>query len=328
MVMKKKVSENLKKLRLKSNLSLKEAGKLLNMSAPGLLKYETGKTVPSLDRLEQFAKIYHTNVNEILDTGQTNEIKFNNFKCLPRTSSTIENKIKNILREKIDNYFELLSLSDIKLQNKFGVHMINSLDQAESLATKLRIFFTIPIDAPISNLIYLLESNDIIIITIPKNEVTKHFVGFYETINNLPVIAVLEEDNGYDQRFNVAKYLGELLIVANVNKDAITTRFAESLLIPKQSLINEFDSIRQKIDFKEIEIFSNIYKVSFKKILKRLQMCGIITPSNAKYTNIYINKNNIKEQVYIEQSNYYDKMLYKLYAQGIIKDISKYNNYL
>ena len=39
-------------------------------------------------------------------------------------------------------YFELLKLSNIKLQNKFGVHVINTLEEAEILATKLRIFFT------------------------------------------------------------------------------------------------------------------------------------------------------------------------------------------
>jgi Zn-dependent peptidase ImmA (M78 family) len=202
--------------------------------------------------------------------------------------------------------------------------MINTLDQAESLATKLRIFFTIPIDAPITNLIYLLESNGMMIITIPKDEITKHFKGFYETVSNVPIISVLESDNGYDQRFSVAKFLGELLIVAGDNKDELTTRFAESLLIPKQALINEFGSSRQNININEIRIFSNIYKVSYKNILKRLTEAKIITPSNEKYSNIYINKNNIKEQIFIEQANNYDKMLYKLYALGLIKDLTKY----
>ena len=322
--MEKKISENLKRLRLKNNLSLSEAGHLLGLSAPGLLKYEKGIVTPNLVRLSKFAEVYHTTIDIILDTGVSSDIKFNNFKCATRTPVIIQDKIKNIISQKIDNYFELLNISDIHLQNKFGVHMINTLEQAESLATKLRIFFTIPIDAPISNLIYLLESNGMIILTIPKDEITKHFIGFYETVNNVPIIVVLEEDNGYEQRFSIAKYLGELLIVAGDNKNEITTRFAESLLIPRDALKREFGFIRKKIEFREIEIFSNVYKVSYKNIIKRLAGCKIITPSNAKYTNIYINKNNIKEQTYIEQANNYEKMLYKLYAQGQIKDISKY----
>ena len=322
--MEKTIGSNLKRYRLKNNLSLSGAGKLLNISAPGLLKYENGKVTPSLDRLQQIAEIYHITIDDLLDTGETFTIKFSGFKCAPRTPLIVQEKIKTIIRNKIENYFELLQISEVKLQNRFGVHVINTLDEAESLATKLRIFFTIPIDAPISNLIYLLERNDMIIMTIPKNEITKHFIGFYENINNVPIIIVPEEGNGYDQRFSIAKYLGELLIVANNNKDEITTRFAESLLIPRQSLINDFGKKRVSIDFKEIEIFSSIYKVSYKNIIKRLLESGIITSSNAKYTNIYINKNKIKEQIFFEEAHNYKKMVYKLSALGHIKDVNKY----
>ncbi len=322
--MEKTIGGNLKRLRMKNNLSLAQAGKLLNISAPGLLKYEKDMVVPSLERLEEIASVYNSTLDEVLDSGKSNEIKFTNLKCTLRTPLIIEDKIKAIIRKKIDDYFDLLELSDIKLQNKFGVHILNTVQEGESLATKLRIFFTIPIDAPIANLIYLLESNGMIIMTIPKDANTKHFIGFYENVNNVPIIIVPEECNGYDQRFIIAKFLGELLIVANSNKDEITDRFAEALLIPKQSLINEFGSSRSSIDFKEIEIFSSIYKVSYKNIIKRLLEAKIISQSNAKYTNIFINKNNIKEQVFIEEAHNFNKMLYKLKALGQIKDINKY----
>lgn len=322
--MKKTIGENLRILRLRNSLSMQEAGKRLGLSAPGLLKYERNQISPSFEKLEKFAEVYNTTINEIMDTEQYNEIKFNNLKLESNITSVKEEKIKNILRKKIDNYFEILSISDKKLQNKFGVHIINTLEEAESLATKLRIFFTIPVDAPISNLIYLLESHDMMIITIPQSKDTEGFIGFYETINNVPIIAVPESSNGYEQRYNVAKYLGELLMVSYNNKDAFTTRFALSLLIPRQSLINEFGEFRNKIEQKEIEIYSRIYNVSYKNIIKRLQMCEIITQSNAKYLNININKNDLHEQIYTEQANNYEKMLYKLIAQGSLKEPERF----
>lgn len=322
--MKRTVGENLKRLRLKSNLTMSAAGKLVGVTAPAILKYENNLMLPSLSNLELLAKAYECTIDDILDTAEISEIKFNNFKCLSRSANHKKQKIKSLLNEKINNYFELLKLSNIKLQNKFGVHLINTLEEAEILATKLRIFFTIPVDSPLDNLAYLLENNGIILITLPKNEVTKDFLGFYENINGIPVIAVPQADNGYEQRYNIAKYLGELLIKADKNKDAITTRFALSLLIPKGALINEFGKNRVKINFKEIDIFSNRYKASYKYIIKRLEMCKIITPSNAKYLNIDINKTNKRENIYIEEAYNYDKMLYKLNAQGIIKDINKY----
>jgi transcriptional regulator with XRE-family HTH domain len=323
--MKKTVGDNLKLFRLRSNLSMDAAGKLLNMSAPAILKFERNEIIASLDRLEAFASTYNTTVEEILEVEDSHEIKFTNFKCDSKTSKTKEEKIKNIIETKIDNYFALLKLSNLTLQNKFGVHIINDVKEAESLATKLRIYFTIPIDAPISNLVYLLESHGMMIITIPKDNITKDFIGFYEIIDNVPVIAVPLASNGYEQRYDIAKSLGELLIMTNTNKkDLFTTVFALSLLIPKESLINEFDAKRIKVSFREIEIFSSVYRVSYKNIVRRLLDTNIITQSNAKYTNIFINKNNKKENIYLEEPYNYDKMLYKLFAEGVIKDIRKY----
>lgn len=322
--MKKTVGDNLKLFRLRANLSMEEAGKKLNLSAPAILKFERNKIIASLNRLEAFAKVYNTTVEEILEVEESNDFKFTNLKLRNNTPRIKEEKIKNLLTTKIDNYFHLLKLSNITLVNKFGVHIINTNDEAEALATKLRIYFTIPIDAPIANLVYLLENHGMMIITIPKNSDTSDFIGFYEIINNVPVIAVPEADNGYEQRLLIATFLGELLIVANHKKDEFSMTFALSLLIPKQSLISDFGDKRVKISLEEIAIYSNIYKVSYKNIIKRLLSTKIITPSNAKYLNIYLNKNDVKETFLIEEPYNYNRMLYKLVSLGIIKDKTKY----
>lgn len=317
--MKKTVGNNLKVARMKSNLSMSAAGILLNISATAIFKYENNKIIASLERLEEFAKIYNTDLEEILDVEDSIKIKFSNFKCKNKTSDVKKQKIKYIINEKINSYFNLLKLSNITLQNKFGVHMISTLIEAESLATKLRIFFSLPIKDPISNLVYLLENNGMMIITIPKDKNTSNFIGFYEIINNVPVIVVLKENNGYEQRYSIAKYLGELLIINDYKKDQLTTEFALSLLIPRQSIIDEFDEKRIKVDFRELEIFSNNFKVSYKNIVNRLSNYKIITPSNAKYLNININKNYIKEKAYFEEPFVYTKLEAKLNAKGIIK---------
>ena len=43
--MKKTVGDNLKMYRIKSGLSMEKAGKLLNISAPAILKYEKNKII-------------------------------------------------------------------------------------------------------------------------------------------------------------------------------------------------------------------------------------------------------------------------------------------
>lgn len=317
--MRKTVGDNLKLFRIRTGLSMDAAGKALKMSAPAILKYERNQIIASLDRLQDFADLYNVTIEDLLDVEETIDIKFTSFKYHDRVSEINKIKIKDLIKTKIEAYFHLLKLADVTYQNKFGVHIVNTLEEAESLATKLRIFFSIPLKDPISNLVYLLENNNIMIITLPRNKVTEGFIGFYEIINNVPIIVVPEAENSYIQRYSIAKYLGELLIVNNTKKDLLTTQFALALLIPKMALVEEFDEKRVKIDFKEIEIFSNNYRVSYKHIVQRLKYCHIITPSNAKYLNIHINKNNIKENEYYEVPYIYDKLKSILGAKGILK---------
>ena len=322
--MKKTVGENLKMFRIKKGLTMEEAGNKIGVSAPAILKYERGKIMASLGRLEAFAKAYGTTVEEILDVDSSITLKYDNIFFKEKISNIKKENIKNYINNKIENYFNLLTLSGIKLHNKFGVHIVNTKKEAQSLATKLRIFFQIPIDAPIHNLIYTLENHNIIILTVPQKVSEDVFDGFFEIINNIPVIIVPEAENGYEQRYLVAKYLGELLIMANNNKEEFAESFASSLLMPEKSLKIEFGEKRTKIHFNEIVAYSNTYKVSYKNVVKRLLEEEIITASNAKYTNIYINKNKLHEIAFTEEPYNYEKMLYKLIAQGLIQDDSKY----
>lgn len=318
------IGDNLKLFRLRCGLSLTEAGKRVSLSAPGLMKYEKNLVNHSIDKLNMLADVYGVSLDDILKVDNCASIKFNNLYVSSNISELKRDNIKSVIQNKVDNYFELLEKLNIKLVNKFGVHMINSVGEAESLATKLRIFFQISIDEPISNLIYLLESHDIIIITLDKSHDCDGFLGFYENINGIPVIVVPKESNGYEQRFNVAKFLGELLIVAGNNKDKLTNAFALSLLSPSKALIDNFGKERKKINFNEIVIFSRIYKVSYKNIINRLEENKIISPSNAKYLNVDVNKYNMVEQVFFEEALNYEKMLYKLNGLGVISDVNTY----
>ena len=49
------IGNNLKRIRLLKNLSLKEAGNLLNMSATAVSKYEKGEIIPDSKKLILFA---------------------------------------------------------------------------------------------------------------------------------------------------------------------------------------------------------------------------------------------------------------------------------
>lgn len=60
------IGKNLKRIRLIKNLSLKEAGKLLNMSATAISKYEKGEIIPDSTKVIEFANAYNVKAIEIL----------------------------------------------------------------------------------------------------------------------------------------------------------------------------------------------------------------------------------------------------------------------
>lgn len=311
------IGDNLRTYRTLANLSLEKAGELLNISAPAVLKYERNETEGTLERLIEFSNIYNVTLDDILEIENNVEIKFENLNINKNTPVYKENIIRELIRKKVNNYFKMLKFSKLEYENKFGVHKVHYKDGARTLAYNFREFFNIPNDSPIFNLVYILEENDIMLITIPKDENTKDFKGFYELINNIPVIAILEEDTGYNQRYNLARNLGEMLIISD-NKKELAKEFAKSLLSSKESIIKEFEEKRTYIDFKELEIYSNNYKVSYKLIVDRLEAYNVITKSNAKYLNIHINKNKVKELPHHEKPNKYEKIKSILKSKKII----------
>lgn len=75
-----KIGKNLKKIRLLKNLSLKEAGQLLGMSATVINKYEKGKLIPNSSKVIEFANAYNVNCIDILRVYEEPELKFTAFK--------------------------------------------------------------------------------------------------------------------------------------------------------------------------------------------------------------------------------------------------------
>ena len=60
------IGNNLKRIRLLKNLSLKEAGSLLDMTATAISKYEKGEILPDSKKIIEFANAYDVKSIELL----------------------------------------------------------------------------------------------------------------------------------------------------------------------------------------------------------------------------------------------------------------------
>ena len=100
--------------------------------------------------------------------------------------------------------------------------------------------------------------------------------------------------DGARQRFTIAHELAHLVLDCNnlSLSEKLCNRFAGSLLMPKESIINEFGVLRKNISFFELNAFRKEYKVSLSAILCRLRELNIISEYLYKKLNT-IRKNNV-----------------------------------
>ena len=292
---------NLKRIRLLKNLSLNEAGKLLNMTATAVSKYEKGEIIPDSKKLIDFANAYNVNSIDLLKVYNAPKMKFNSFRKRKRLVGKNLELLENLIQDEVAKYLEVIELNNTVLQSiKLKKYLCNSLEDAENAANDFRNFIKISNKQPISDLTNIFENLGIVIIHI-KNP---------------------------DERFTIAHELGHLLLNIKdeeLDEEKLCNRFASALLMPKEAVINEFGSSRNHINFFELTAFKFEFKVSYTAIAYRLKDLNIISDYFYKNLSIYLSQRigkNDSNPIQPETSYQFKKIVYKLEADEIIS-ISK-----
>ena len=167
------IGKNLKRVRLLRNLSLRQAGELLNMSAPAVDKYEKGKIVPNSEKLIEFANAYSVKTIDLLRTYDLPNMRFTAFRKRKKLTGKKFDLLKEMIQEEVAKYFEVLELSNIE-DNKVELpkYNCNSLNDAEEASERFRSeVINISSKLPISDLISVLENLGIIVISIKNHQI-------------------------------------------------------------------------------------------------------------------------------------------------------------
>ena len=321
------IGKNLKRIRLLKNLSLKDAGNLLNMTATAISKYEKGEILPDSKKLIDFANAYNVKSIDLLKVYNVPKMQFTSFRKKKRLTGQNLELLKELIENKVSKYLEVMEMNNIDTVNiKLKKYSCLNLDDAEKAARDFRNDIKISNKQPISDLINILENLGIIIIQIENpNNRFDDFDGLSEIVNNIPVIVLLKGiKDGARQRFTIAHELGHLILdIKNKELDEkkLCNRFASALLMPKEAIINEFGSSRENISFFELKAFKNEYKVSFTAICYRLKDLNIISEYLYKKLNIILSKKigkNDPNPIEPEISYQFKKIVYKLENNKII----------
>lgn len=321
------IGKNLKRIRLLKNLSLKDAGNLLNMTATAISKYEKGEILPDSKKLIDFANAYNVKSIELLKVYNVPKMKFTSFRKKKRLTGQNLELLEELIQDEVAKYLEIIEMNNIDTDNiKLKKYSCNNLEDAEKAANDFRNYIKISNKQPISDLINILENLGIIIIQIknPDNRFDD-FDGLSEFVNNIPVIVLLDGiKDGARQRFTIAHELGHLILNINNDKldeERLCNRFASALLMPKEAIINEFGYSRGNINFFELTAFKNEFKVSYTAIVYRLKDLNIISEYLYKKLSIFLSQRigkNDPKPIQPEISYQFKKIVYKLEADEII----------
>ena len=321
------IGKNLKRIRLLKNLSLKDAGNLLNMTATAISKYEKGEILPDSKKLIDFANAYNVKSIELLKVYNVPKMKFTSFRKKKRLTGQNLELLEELIQDEVAKYLEIIEMNNIDTDNiKLKKYSCNNLEDAEKAANDFRNYIKISNKQPISDLINILENLGIIIIQI-KNTDNRFddFDGLSEIVNNIPVIVLLDGiKDGARQRFTIAHELGHLVLNINNDKldeEKLCNRFASALLMPKEAIINEFGYSRGNINFFELTAFKNEFKVSYSAIIYRLKDLNIISEYLYKKLSIFLSQRigkNDPDPIQPEKSYQFKKIVYKLEADEII----------
>ena len=321
------IGKNLKRIRLLKNLSLKEAGNLLNMSATAVSKYEKGEILPDSQKLIDFANAYGVKSIDLLKVYNVPKMKFTSFRKKKRLTGRNLELLEELIQDEVAKYLEIIEMNTINTNNiKLKKYSCNSFEEAEKAANEFRNQIKISKKQPLSDLINILENLGIIIIQIknPDNRFDD-FDGLSEIVNNVPVIVLLDGiKDGARQRFTIAHELGHLVLNINneeLDQEKLCNRFASALLMPKEAVINEFGISRRNINFFELTAFKNEFKVSYAAIVYRLKDLNIISEHLYKTLSIFLSQRigkNDPKPIQPEISYQFKKLVYKLEADEII----------
>ena len=272
-------------------------------------------------------------------------MKFTSFRKKKRLTGQNLKLLEDLIQDEVAKYLEVLEMNNIDINNiKLKEYPCIILEDAEKAADNFRNYIKISNKQPISDLISILENLGIIIIQIknPDNRFND-FDGLSEIVNNIPVIVLLDNiKDGARQRFTIAHELGHLVLNiknACLDEEKLCNRFASTLLMPKEAVINEFGYSRSNINFFELIAFKNEFKVSYTAIIYRLKDLNIISEYLYKKLSIFLSQRigkNDPKPIPPEISYQFKKIVYKLEADEIISinkacellglTIDEYNN--
>ena len=262
--------ERLKIARKGAGLSVTELGKVTDLSAYMLKKYENASKPPqNVDIIAQLAKACGVSIDFFF---MQTKAKLTNEQFRKRSGLTQKElaKIMADIRNQAERWVDLEEiLPRMKkrpaINDVYQNEKIDDLEQLEDVATCTRKQWNLGTD-PIKSLVHELEEEGFYVILTNVDENIK-FDGVLAYCNDdKPLIAIAKHWPGDRQRFTLAHELGHFLLegkkLIGLNEEKACNRFAGALLMPKDAVFTALGNKRNSLEANELYNLKQAYGIS------------------------------------------------------------------
>lgn len=291
------IGERIKVARINAGLSQQKLADQLSLTKMAVSKYETGLVIPNSGVLIKLADLLDVGVDFFFRSA-TVHLKEPSYRRRRTLGAKDEKKILGKTADWLERYLTVEEITgepkplDLPDRDKCRV---SSLEDIEVIARELREEWDLGL-GPIENLMDILEQHGIKVGVIDAPEKFDALTLWYN--DKCPVIIVNKTFPGDRQRFNLAHELGHLIlnIEGGVNEESAANRFAGAFLVPKEMAIAELGNRRHALNFRELWLLKQKYRMSMYAWVHRAQDLGIITEPDAKRHYIQMGGMNWRKQ--------------------------------
>lgn len=297
-------SNNLKRARVLSGLSITDLAEETGISTQSLSKYENSKATPSQENISILSDKLKVPINffytDIFDEELENKVGF--YRKYSKVSKKDMNKVEMfasltwVVYSKLKEYIDFPKYTDpVEVEKSFKFKEYKR-GYIANIAKKIREKFNIG-NGPLLNLTGFLESIGICINYIDLEDLR---IDAYTTfIEGVPIVILNSNRISSSRlRFNLAHELGHILFHSNYLKsyqvgdeyciiEEEANYFAGCLLVPEEGLANDLRAIN-------LEYFISLkshWQVSVAALVTRSEQTGLISSTHTLHLRQQISRN-------------------------------------
>jgi Zn-dependent peptidase ImmA (M78 family)/DNA-binding XRE family transcriptional regulator len=288
--------ERLRLARQLSGLSLEAVGDGVGISRQYLHQLETGARDPSPDLKSALAAMLDVAVSffesPLINQVQVDHCHFRKLRTVPQSlmsQASARASAISIILERLEKVVGLppVDFPDLPQATQGIAHI-------EAAADNARLFWGLGLDAPIDNMVRVLENAGAVVVRF--DDLTSRIDALSVTRRRPIVVRSTAKGEGPRPRFDLAHELGHLImhegvVTGDAETEGQAHRFASAFLVPARAFLREFPRLSgRRIDWVGLHQMKLRWGISMRALARRAYDLGIFDAAQYRTANIHLSK--------------------------------------